>query len=154
MASTHSDRPTAYRKTSDGHAAVTLFDVMTGYRKEFRLGRRGTKESRRMYEKTLGEWLARGRRLTTSAAVPADLSIAEALDLWFTAEPEPRFINCVVCFMGPSWVPAFLILFTLRRIGLFVQSLRRGSKHAGMRLMAYARAVVMVMSAAACLCMS
>src|SRR5258707_8152761 len=82
MARTHSDAPPAYRKTSDGHAAVTLFDVMTGHRKEFRLGRHGTKESRRLYEKSVGEWLARGRRLTASAAVPSDLSVTEALDRW------------------------------------------------------------------------
>ena len=38
MPRTHSDAPPTYRKTIDGHAAVTLYDVMTGHREPGPLG--------------------------------------------------------------------------------------------------------------------
>ncbi len=54
---------------ASGQAVVTLPDVVTGRRKDFFLGRHGTKESRVEYAQVLAEWEARGRRLDEPASL-------------------------------------------------------------------------------------
>ena len=58
---------------SSGRAYVTL-DGRAIY-----LGTFGTPESREKYDRTIGEWLANGRRLAPPPVTPASLSVAEVL---------------------------------------------------------------------------
>jgi integrase len=82
-----SDFP-SYRKHSSGRARVTLFDVITGKKKDVMLGQFGTAKSRAEYFRVIGKWEAAGRRLDEPIA--ADLTINEML-VPYLAEAQTLF---------------------------------------------------------------
>src|SRR5262249_4248581 len=83
----------AYRlHRPSGSAVVTLPDGFGG-RRDVRLGRYDTPESRQEYNRVIGEWLAAGRRLPSTSA-PAALTLNELmLVYWQHAESYYKFTN-------------------------------------------------------------
>jgi integrase len=81
----------AYRRHKpSGQAVVTLTDP-TGARRDFYLGRHGSKESKAEYLRVIGEWSAAGRCLPPSGPAPSDLTVAEVLlRFWTHAEAYYR----------------------------------------------------------------
>lgn len=80
----------SYRKHSSGQARVTLYDVGSGERKDFMLGKYGTKASRVEYDRIIAEWLSNGRRFS-KAAVANDLTVNELIArFWKHAEQHYR----------------------------------------------------------------
>jgi integrase len=68
-----------YRKhKASGHAVVTIQG------KDFYLGRWQSRASRDEYDRLIAEWLANGRRLAPLDRVPADFSIGELVDRFWT----------------------------------------------------------------------
>lgn len=88
--------PTLGRKTVSGktYAIVTLRDEVTKKRRVFHLGEHGSAESLAAYERTVAEWLDRGRRLPgfNAKRSPTDRgpTVAELLAA-FVDQELPRF---------------------------------------------------------------
>src|SRR5262249_46710986 len=57
----------SYCSHTSGQARVTLTDSVTGRRKDFLLGRYGTKESRAEYRLVIAKWEAASRRIIDDA---------------------------------------------------------------------------------------
>lgn len=99
--------PQYRRHKASGKAVVTLGG------RDFYLGTYGSAESRKAYERLLGEYLAAGRALPVSPGT--DFTIAELL-VRFCAGPMrnshtaanskrcgPPFGRCGICMVGPRW---------------------------------------------------
>jgi integrase len=79
MSHKRSNKSPSYRlHKQSGQAIVTLTDGLGG-RKDVLLGEYDTPESRVEYNRVVGEWEARGRRLTDASADPGGLSINELM---------------------------------------------------------------------------
>lgn len=90
MPQPHRDSTPKYRKHApSGRAVVTLYDCQSGERRDFGLGRYGTKASKQAYDQAIAGWLARGRRLTSNGPAPSDISVNECAEE-FLAELERK----------------------------------------------------------------
>lgn len=74
---TGSKKTPGYREHAPTNRAVVTIDGRDIY-----LGKYGTKESRREYDRLIGEWLANGRRLPAAGRV--DLSVSEVIEAFWT----------------------------------------------------------------------
>jgi integrase len=76
MSRTADSVPSYRRHKSSGQAIVTLSDGLGG-RKDFLLGRHGSKQSRVEYARVIQEWEAAGRRLVDAAPAGSVVTVAE-----------------------------------------------------------------------------
>ena len=83
-------------------AVVTLLDGATGKRRDYWLGTWGTDEARRLYDRTVADWIAAGRRATLPYA--GGLIVAELVDR-FAAWAEGYYSAGEYGTLRSAWGP-------------------------------------------------